>query len=74
MPPEDISEDILEDKLMHANYKLKHVRSELVLLRNAIAKAETELLGYNLEIDNLTEELRRFRLMYPKLCKKREDQ
>jgi tRNA(Phe) wybutosine-synthesizing methylase Tyw3 len=53
---------IAESELDNAKYKMKCLRAE-------ISKHENTLVECRINRDNLVEELRKFRLMYPDICK-----
>jgi FtsZ-binding cell division protein ZapB len=66
------TEENLELSLQYAKEDLKLIQLEISSLKENLSKAETVLVSYHLEVDKLSEELRRFRLMYPGFCKNKE--
>jgi len=59
----------LEEELESNLELLRLVRLKISALRNDILKAEDDLLHSNMKVFNLKEKLRKFRDMYPSLCK-----
>jgi len=68
MPPKYSEKDI-EDNISFAQNEFKLVNSKLTSLRNETINIESQYVEWRIKIDNLNEELRIFRLKYPKLCK-----
>lgn len=66
------SEEELEKELLNRQDLLKHARIKMANLRKEILAAEEDLLSANLNLSKVKEELRKFRDMYPNLCKPRE--
>lgn len=64
-----ITEAALEEQINSLQEDISHIQSKLKLLRQEVVAVETELVANKIECDNLREELRRFRLMYPSICK-----
>ena len=63
------SEAELEKQLEQADSDYQEVNRELSILRAEVRDLETEYVCCRLKMDKAKEELRRFRLTYPKLCK-----
>jgi predicted nucleic acid-binding Zn-ribbon protein len=70
MAPMTNSEEDLENLLIEAQTDLKNAAKKLSSLRKEVLEAENFYVAYRLQVDKYTEELRRFRDMYPKLCKR----
>lgn len=64
---EDELEAILEDK----EEILKFVQLKIQSIKKKLTDAEEDFVSARLELDKVKEELRKFRLMYPSLCKRR---
>jgi len=65
------SEDELEVVLKDKEYALNVAKLRIQLIRKELSAAEDEYISMRLQLDEIKEEIRRFRLMYPKLCKER---
>lgn len=63
------SEKTLEEELVEAKIGYQESCDKLNFLRKELSVLETEYVERRLIVDRITEELRRFRLAYPKYCK-----
>ena len=67
-----ISEEVLEKELQNREELLDIARMKIAGLRKEILNAEEDLIQSNIEVFRLKEELRKFREMYPSLCKPKQ--
>lgn len=65
------SEDELETFLKDKEDALNDLKLKISIIRKELLDVESEYVDARLQFDKIKEELRRFRLMYPKLCKNR---
>jgi len=66
------SEKELEKKIESREKDLQLIRLKIAGLRKEIFSIEEDLIQENLEISRLKEGLRKFREMYPDLCRLKE--
>ena len=59
----------LEEELDIYRQEVKHVRCEIQSLQEDLQKLKSKMVKYKLLYDEKQEELRRFRLMFPDICK-----
>jgi hypothetical protein len=67
------TEAVLEEQLKLAEESLIETQTKMKLLRNEMNKVETQLVEDRMKRDNIVEELRRFRLAYPSICRRTKD-
>jgi len=63
------TEEKLEEELTEYKADLEDVRSKLDSLKKDVRKLNNKMVKYKLLCEQKEEELRRFRLMFPNICK-----